>query len=47
VESLRPGPLLLTLVAALAVFRFRASVVTTLAATGSLGMLAAMVQAAI
>lgn len=47
VESLRPGPLLLTFVAALAVFRFRASVVTTLAATGSLGMLAAMAGAAI
>lgn len=47
IESLRLESLLLTLVAALAVFRFKASVVTTLAATGSLGVLAAFIQSAL
>lgn len=45
--SVRWTSVLLTLIAALAVFRFKASVLTTLALTGCLGMLGAMVQEAI
>jgi chromate transporter len=45
--SIRGTSVLLTLIAALAVFRFRASVLTTLALTGCLGMLAVFVQEAV
>jgi chromate transporter len=43
-ESLHGAALLITLVAALAVFRYRASVLTVLALTGSLGVVAALVE---
>jgi len=43
-DSFRGVPLLMTLVAALLVFRFNASVLTTLAVTGCLGVIAALFQ---
>lgn len=46
-DSLRLTPVLLTLVAALAMFRFKASVVTTLALTGGLGVLLALFSSAV
>lgn len=46
-SSLRVAPLLITLLAAVLVFRFRLSVLPTLAVAGGLGVLTALAQAAV